>query len=74
MIHTHDVRVAQSLVKQWAGHTGEVCGLKWAPDGNVLASGANDDSVRIWDIRQGHRDTYDAHVGAVKVIRNVRQS
>jgi cell division cycle protein 20 (cofactor of APC complex) len=26
----------------------EVCGLKWSLDGNYLASGANDNQLRIW--------------------------
>lgn len=29
-------------------HTGEVCGLKWSPTGNILASGGNDNRVYIW--------------------------
>ncbi|XP_041474735.1 cell division cycle protein 20 homolog [Lytechinus variegatus] len=47
-IHHHDVRVAQFHVGTLAGHTQEVCGLKWSPDGRYLASGGNDNLLNIW--------------------------
>lgn len=50
-IHNHDVRVQQHKVSQFTGHTAEVCGLKWRPDGQSLASGGNDNLVNIWDAR-----------------------
>jgi cell division cycle protein 20 (cofactor of APC complex) len=49
----HDVRVARHKVAELVGHTGEVCGLKWRPDGELLASGGNDNVVNIWDARMG---------------------
>jgi WD40 repeat protein len=30
------------------GHTSEVCGLQWNSDGRMLATGGNDNTVRIW--------------------------
>ena len=33
------------------GHTAEVCGLKWSPQGTMLASGGNDNLLSIWDNR-----------------------
>ena len=30
-------------------HSQEVCGLAWSPDGQFLASGANDNTLCIWD-------------------------
>lgn len=49
----HDVRIGNHKVMELLGHTGEVCGLKWRPDGEALASGANDNSVICWDARVG---------------------
>ena len=47
-IHHHDVRVANHHVGTLMGHTQEVCGLKWSPDGKHLASGGNDNLLNIW--------------------------
>ncbi len=49
----HDVRIANHKVTELLGHTGEVCGLKWRPGGEALASGANDNCVICWDARVG---------------------
>lgn len=49
----HDVRVAQHKVMELLGHDGEVCGLKWRSDGELLASGGNDNVVNVWDGRAG---------------------
>lgn len=45
----HDVRVAKHKVMELSGHTGEVCGLTWRPDGGLLASGGNDNVVNCWE-------------------------
>lgn len=49
----HDVRVPRHVVATLQGHTGEVCGLRWSPGGEVLASGGNDNVVNLWDGRGG---------------------
>ena len=49
----HDVRISRHKVMELLGHTGEVCGLKWRSDGELLASGGNDNVVNIWDGRLG---------------------
>ncbi|PBK72574.1 WD40 repeat-like protein [Armillaria solidipes] len=49
----HDVRVPRHKVMELLGHTGEVCGLTWRSDGELLASGGNDNVVNIWDGRLG---------------------
>ena len=36
-IFNHDVRIADHHIATMAGHTQEVCGLKWSPDGRSLA-------------------------------------
>lgn len=48
-IINHDVRVQNHVVGTLSHHTQEVCGLAWSPDGQYLASGANDNQVCIWD-------------------------
>ncbi|KAF7491379.1 Cell division cycle protein 20 -like protein [Sarcoptes scabiei] len=47
-IYNHDVRVASSMVGTLQGHSQEICGLKWSPNGRMLASGGNDNLVNIW--------------------------
>ncbi|KAI0267337.1 WD40 repeat-like protein [Gloeopeniophorella convolvens] len=73
----HDVRVARHKVMELVGHNGEVCGLKWREDGELLASGGNDNVVNIWDGRVGDvnegsrgvaRWTKRNHTAAVKAI------
>lgn len=72
----HDVRVARHKVQELLGHSGEVCGLKWREDGELLASGGNDNVVNIWDgrvgdVNEGSRGmakwTKRNHTAAVKV-------
>lgn len=74
-IHHHDVRVGQHNVGILAGHSQEVCGLKWSPDGRYLASGANDNLVNIWAAASGQRFTetsplftFNQHQAAVKAL------
>jgi WD40 repeat protein len=73
-IHHHDVRVAEHLVGSFAGHSQEVCGLKWSPDGKYLASGGNDNMLNIWPTDPGvfysaasPIHTFSQHQAAVKV-------
>lgn len=49
-IFNHDVRVAEHHVSSFLHHSQEVCGLEWAPNGKLLASGGNDNILNIWDI------------------------
>lgn len=48
-ILNYDVRLARPIVSLFEAHTQEVCGLKWSPEGNYLASGGNDNMLMIWD-------------------------
>jgi cell division cycle 20, cofactor of APC complex len=75
----HDVRVANHHQGTLLGHVGEVCGLKWRPDGLLLASGGNDNVVNVWDGRTIDSEepqrtakwTKRNHTAAVKV-REIR--
>ncbi|KAJ3260859.1 ubiquitin-protein transferase activating protein [Boothiomyces macroporosus] len=68
-IWNHDVRIANHKTAELLGHTSEVCGLKWRPDGGLLASGGNDNLVQIWDARSSvPRMTKTNHNAAVKAV------
>ncbi|KAM3866231.1 cell division cycle protein 20 homolog [Diretmus argenteus] len=73
-IHHHDVRVADHHIFTLSGHTQEVCGLKWSPDGRYLASGGNDNMVYVWPAVQGGSSKnhsvhcWSEHQGAVKAL------
>ncbi|MBN3293613.1 CDC20 protein, partial [Polypterus senegalus] len=72
-IHHHDVRVAEHHIATLSGHSQEVCGLKWSPDGKYLASGANDNLVYVWpNVQEGrsssHVHCFTQHQGAVKAL------
>lgn len=74
-IHHHDVRVAEHHLATLSGHTQEVCGLRWSPDGRYLASGGNDNLVCVWPrvqeggLGNGNQSirSWSEHQGAVKV-------
>jgi len=47
----------------------KVCGLKWSPDMQYLASGGNDNQLLVWSLRSPRPvQAYTQHVAAVKAI------
>jgi cell division cycle protein 20 (cofactor of APC complex) len=49
-LQTHDVRIASHLIHNHGRvHSGEVCNLKWSPDGRFLASGSADSKICIFE-------------------------
>ncbi|KAL3201769.1 hypothetical protein MRX96_042788 [Rhipicephalus microplus] len=51
------------------GHRQEVCGLKWSPDNQHLASGGNDNKLLVWNLSSSAPvQSYTEHVAAVKAI------
>lgn len=52
------------------GHRGEILSVAWSPDGKLLASGAEDGAVIIWELEQ--LDAFrilETESGAVNVVR-----
>jgi WD40 repeat protein/predicted Ser/Thr protein kinase len=47
-----DVATKKEL-RRFEGHTGPVCGLAFSPDGSLLASGGQDKTLRLWNLRNG---------------------
>ena len=51
------------------GHTGWVLSVAFSPDGNTLASGSSDGTVRLWDARTGaHLQTLTGHTNRVESV------
>jgi WD40 repeat protein len=69
IIYHHDVRSPGDHFKKLTGHTQEVCGLKWNPQGTLLASGGNDNNLLVWN-NHSDRELYrfTQHIAAVKAI------
>jgi len=47
----NDVRVKDSLIRSIQAHDSNICGLKWRNDGEYLASGGNDNLVKLWELK-----------------------
>ncbi|KAK9451757.1 WD40-repeat-containing domain protein [Limtongia smithiae] len=64
-----DVRAQGPYFRRLTGHKQEICGLKWSPDDDKLASGGNDNKLFVWN---STLDTplqkFTEHVAAVKAI------
>lgn len=56
LIIQHDLRSRNHIVSTYAGHTQEVCGLKWNDDGTTLASGGNENYLCLWDAAMSRRN------------------
>ncbi|CAD8084770.1 unnamed protein product [Paramecium primaurelia] len=37
------------------GHSGCINSICFSPDGNILASGSDDNSIRLWDVKTGQQ-------------------
>ncbi|XP_046403553.1 fizzy-related protein homolog isoform X1 [Ischnura elegans] len=70
VIMLRDVRTpSQVAERRLSGHRQEVCGLKWSPDNQCLASGGNDNRLYVWNLHNlTPVQTYTEHLAAVKAI------
>jgi cell division cycle 20-like protein 1 (cofactor of APC complex) len=72
LIFHRDVRESQHYNSKLIGHKQEVCGLKWSPESQQLASGGNDNRLLIWDARGPSSTTpllrFTDHTAAIKAI------
>ncbi|EEF51653.1 cell division cycle, putative [Ricinus communis] len=70
-ILNRDVRVRNSTSRILA-HTEEVCGLKWSTEGNLLASGGNENLIHIWEASKMSSSNFlhqfKGHRSAVKAL------
>jgi len=70
LILQRDVRTPSvAPERRLVGHRQEVCGLKWSPDNQYLASGGNDNKLFVWSgATTTPMQTYTDHLAAVKAI------
>ncbi|XP_022316457.1 fizzy-related protein homolog [Crassostrea virginica] len=70
LILQRDIRTPCILPdRKLTGHRQEVCGLKWSPDHQHLASGGNDNKLYVWNMTSTSPvQTYNEHLAAVKAI------
>jgi serine/threonine protein kinase len=47
------VTLGEPTVQTLVGHSGDVFGVAWSPDGSWLASGSDDQTLRIWEAASG---------------------
>ena len=70
LIFQRDIRTPPIVTeRKLTGHRQEVCGLKWSPDHQHLASGGNDNKLFVWNMTSSTPlQTYTEHSAAVKAI------
>lgn len=68
-----DCRIKDHFISRLEGHMGEVCGLKWNVELQQLASGGNDNKLKVWHgvttaTSQSPLYEFDEHTAAVKGV------
>ncbi|KAK2662088.1 hypothetical protein Ddye_000662 [Dipteronia dyeriana] len=64
--------VSNNVTSSIRAHTAEVCGLRWSNEGNLLASGGNENLICIWEpskmISSNYLHRFNDHPAAVKAL------
>eukprot|EP00058_Branchiostoma_floridae_P013135 XP_002598623.1 hypothetical protein BRAFLDRAFT_118356 [Branchiostoma floridae] len=70
LVLQRDVRTPSVVPeRRLAGHSHEVCALKYSPDHQHLASGANDNKLFVWNLTSVNPvQQYTEHLAAVRAI------
>ncbi len=67
-IHLRDA-ATEELVHTLTGYTEPVRSMAFSPDGNTLASGSDDQTIRLWDIETGQlKREFTAHTAGVNSV------
>ncbi len=67
-IWIYDVQTGDAL-DLLTGHTGPVTSIVFSPDGNTIATGSEDNTIRLWDVNtKQHINTCDGHEDGINKI------
>ena len=62
-------RIQRQHITNLKGHTRYIESLAFSPDGNTLATGSSDHTVRLWDVSTGeHKTTLVGHTRSVDTV------
>ncbi len=68
-IRVWNLKTGELLYPPITAHQGWVKTLSISPDGETLASGSSDQTIRLWNLKQGNRlRTIEGHTGSVNAI------
>ena len=50
LVSIYDFRQNKNIAS-WKGHDQEICGIKWSHDGQMIASGGNDNKMILFSLK-----------------------